>query len=168
MKKKKISIEQIKTGKLVGAPVPISVTIFLDGEECEFDTHIKPFGYAAVVARWQALGEKKAALAGTISSCICDATGKLLFTEQQVSENFSEELIEALWAKIYDVNNIGGKLKKQSSETMKSSQNSHSTESVETVSKPSKKISRTKKSAIGKNIATDAEALTLGEESSKP
>ena len=167
MKKKKISIEQIKTGKLVGTPVSVSVTIHLDGEECEFDTHIKPFGYAAVVARWQALGEKKAALAGTISSCICDATGKLLFTEQQVSENFSEELIEALWAKIYDVNNIGGKSKKMNSETMKSSQNSPSTELAETASKPSKKTSRTKKSVTGGNTYTEEGVSTSVDESSK-
>ena len=162
--KKKISIAEIQSGALIGTPVAISVPITLGDEECEFDTHVKPFSYATVVARWNAVGQNKEALAGTIASCICDEKGKLSFTENEVRENFSEELIEALWAKIIEVNNIGGKLKKMSSEKTNSSQNSPSTESVETLSKKSKKISRSKKSNIGENISTNVEASTQVEE----
>ena len=162
--KKKISIAEIQSGALIGTPVAISVPITLGDDECEFDTHVKPFSYATVVARWNAVGQNKEALAGTIASCICDEKGKLSFTENEVRENFSEELIEALWAKIIEVNNIGGKLKKMSSEKTNSSQNSPSTESVETLSKKSKKISRSKKSNIGENTSTDVEASIQVEE----
>ena len=162
--KKKISIAEIQSGALIGTPVAISVPITLGDDECEFDTHVKPFSYATVVARWNAVGQNKEALAGTIASCICDEKGKLSFTENEVRENFSEELIEALWAKIIEVNNIGGKLKKMSSEKTNSSQNSPSTESVETLSKKSKKISRSKKSNIGENISTNVEASTQVDE----
>lgn len=162
--KKKISIAEIQSGALIGTPVAISVPITLGDDECEFDTHVKPFSYATVVARWNAVGQNKEALAGTIASCICDEKGKLSFTENEVRENFSEELIEALWAKIIEVNNIGGKLKKMSSEKTSSLQNSPSTESVETLSKKSKKISRSKKSNIGENTSTSVEASIQVEE----
>lgn len=166
--KKKISIAEIQSGALIGTPVAISVPITLGEEECEFDTHVKPFSYATVVARWSAVSQNKEALAGTIASCVCDEKGKLLFTEAQVRENFSEELIEAIWEKIIEVNNIKGKLKKKNSEKTSSSQSLPSTESVETPSKPSKKTSRSKKSNTGKNTATDVEASTSADESSKP
>lgn len=154
--KKKISIAEIQSGALIGTPVVISVPITLGGEECEFDTHVKPFSYATVVARWNAVGENKEALAGTIASCICDETGKPSFTEDEVRTNFSQELIEALWDKILEVNNIGGKLKKTNSEKTNSSPSLPSTESVVEPSKKSKKISHSKKSSIGKNTDTGA------------
>ena len=157
---KKLSLSEIKSGALLGKPQPITVQIKVDGEDFEFDTHIKPFSYATVVARWKAVGENKEALAGTIASCVCDEAGELQFTEDQVREKFSEQLIEAIWQKIYDVNNIGGKSTTKSSEKTSSLQNSPSTESVETPLKPSKKASALKKSATGENTATDAEALT--------
>lgn len=166
--KKKISIAEIKAGALIGTPVSVTVPIMLGDEASEFDTHVKPFSYATVVARWSAVGQNKEALAGTIASCICDETGKLSFTEDEVRANFSEELIEALWAKIIEVNNIGGKLEKMSSEKTNSSQNSHSMESAETPSKKSKKTSRSKKSSSGANTPADAEASTQVEELSKP
>ncbi|WP_338562552.1 phage tail assembly chaperone family protein, TAC [Acinetobacter sp. KS-LM10] len=166
--KKKISIAEIQSGALIGTPVAISVPITLGEDECEFDTHVKPFSYATVVARWSAVGQNKEALAGTIASCVCDEKGKLLFTEDEVRANFSEELIEALWAKIIEVNNIGGKLKKTNSEKMNSSQNSPLMESVGTPLKKSKRTSRSKKSNTGVNTPTDAEASTQVEESSKP
>ena len=157
---KKLSLSEIKSGALLGKPQPITVQIKVDGEDFEFDTHIKPFSYATVVARWKAVGENKEALAGTIASCVCDEAGELQFTEDQVREKFSEQLIEAVWQKIYDVNNIGGKSATTNSEKTNSLQNSPSTESVETPLKPSKKTSASKKSATGENTATDAEALT--------
>ena len=157
---KKLSLNEIKSGALLGKPQPVTVQIKAEGEDFEFDTHIKPFSYATVVARWKAVGENKEALAGTIASCVCDEAGELQFTEDQVREKFSEELIEAIWQKIYDINNIGGKSKTKSLEKTNSLQNSPSTESVETPLKPSKKASASKKSATGENTATDAEALT--------
>lgn len=166
--KKKISIAEIQSGALIGTPVAISVPITLGEDECEFDTHVKPFSYATVVARWNAVGQNKEALAGTIASCVCDEKGKLLFTEDEVRANFSEELIEALWAKIIEVNNIGGKLKKTNSEKTNSSQNSPSTESVGVPLKKSKRTSRSKKSSSGANTSIDAGVSTLDEESSKP
>lgn len=157
---KKLSLNEIKSGALIGKPQQVTVQIKVDGEDCEFDTHIKPFSYATVVARWKAVGENKEALAGTIASCVCNEEGRLLFTEDQVRETFSEELIEAIWQKIYDINNIGGKSKAKSFEKTNSLQNSPSTESAGTPLKPSKKTSASKKSATGENTATDAEALT--------
>lgn len=156
---KKLSLSEIKSGALLGKPQPITVQIKVDGEDFEFDTHIKPFSYATVVARWKAVGENKEALAGTIASCVCDEAGELQFTEDQVREKFSEQLIEAVWQKIYDVNNIGGKSATTNSEKTNSLLNSPSTESAETPLKSSKKTSVSKKSATGENTATDAEVL---------
>ena len=158
--KKKISIAEIQSGALIGAPIFISVAITLEGEECEFDTHIKPFSYATVVARWKAVGENKEALAGTIASCICDEKGNLSFTEDEVRQNFSDELIEAVWQKIYDVNNIGGKSKTVSLKKPNSSRSLRLMESAGTPSKQSKRTSPIKKSLSGENTSTAVEAST--------
>lgn len=162
--KKKISIAEIKAGALIGTPILVTVPIMLGDEQSEFDTYVKPFSYATVVARWNAVGQNKEALAGTIASCVCDESGELSFTEDEVRANFSDELIEALWSKIIEVNNIGGKLKTMNSEKTNSSQNSSSTGSVGTRSNKSKRTSRSKKSSSGANTSTAAEVVTLAEE----
>lgn len=162
--KKKISISEIQSGALIGTPVAISVPITLGGEQCEFDTHVKPFSYATVVARWNAIGQNKEALAGTIASCICDETGKLSFTDEEVRTNFSQELIEALWDEIVKVNNIGGKSKTTNSEKTNSLPSLPLTESVVEPSKKSKKTSPSKKSSTGKNTDTGAVVSTSADE----
>lgn len=40
-----IDVAAIKSGSLIAAAVVVTVDFLVDGEECEFRTHIKPFSY---------------------------------------------------------------------------------------------------------------------------
>lgn len=110
---KKLSLSEIKAGTLVKKVEKVTITIKANGEDAEFDTYIKPFSYATAVAQMKAYGEDKEALAGVLASCICNEAGELAFTEQEVRENFSQALVDAIWEKVYEINVLGKPLKSQ-------------------------------------------------------
>lgn len=104
---KKISLKDIKSGALLGKPEKVIVTFKLDGEEAEFETHVKPFNYDTAIANYKAYGENKAALAGIIASCLCDESGKLILNEDDVRQHFNQALVDATWNEIIQVNALG-------------------------------------------------------------
>lgn len=104
---KKLKIDQIKSGILIGKPVFATVQIKYEGEDAEFETYIKPFSYETAVANLRAIGEKKEALAGILSSCICDEKGEATFTEDEIRKHFNQSLVDAIWAKVVEINVLG-------------------------------------------------------------
>lgn len=104
---KKLSLKEIKSGLLMGKPEEITVQIKVSGEDCEFNTFILPFSYDTAVAQLKAFGEKKEALAGILASVICDKTGKLEFTEDDIRTKFNQALVDAIWSKIVEINVLG-------------------------------------------------------------
>lgn len=150
---KKLSLSDIKSGSLIKNIEKVTVTIKVDGEDAEFDTNIKPFSYATAVAQMKAYGEDKEALAGVLSSCLCDEQGVLLFTELEVRENFSQALVDALWEKIYEVNILGKNQK------LTQTQNSSvKLESPQEEVLPKSKNSTSQKSKRGQPTETKGEA----------
>ena len=91
----------------MGEPEKITVEIKVKGEDCEFDTFILPFSYDTAVAQLKAFGEKKEALAGILASVICDEKGELVFTETEIRKKFNQALVDAIWAKIVEINVLG-------------------------------------------------------------
>lgn len=116
---KKITLDDIKTGKVLGSIEKVTINVPIGDEEYEFDTHIKPFSYNTAVAQLKAYSEDKESLAGVIASCLCDEKGVLLFTEDDVRDKFSQALVDATWEKIYEVNSLG-KSKKLTQKTKSS------------------------------------------------
>lgn len=116
---KKITLDDIKTGKVLGSIEKVTINVLIGDEEYEFDTHIKPFSYNTAVAQLKAYSEDKESLAGVIASCLCDEKGVLLFTEDDVRDKFSQALVDATWEKIYEVNSLG-KSKKLTQKTKSS------------------------------------------------
>lgn len=116
---KKITLNDIKSGNVLGNIEKVSIMVKVNDEECEFDTHIKPFSYSTAIAQLKAYTEDKEALAGVIASCLCDENGVLLFTEEDVRDKFSQALVDATWGKIYEVNSLG-KSKKSTTKTKSS------------------------------------------------
>ena len=104
---KKLKIDQIKSGILIGKPVFATVQIKYEGEDAEFETYIKPFSYETAVANLRAMGEQKEALAGILSSCICDEKGEATFTEDEIRKHFNQSLVDAIWAKVVEINVLG-------------------------------------------------------------
>ena len=156
---KKIDITEIKSGSLLGQPEKVVVQIKLGSEAAEFDTYVKPFSYDTAVAHLRAYGEKKESLAGILASCICDESGKLEFSEEDIRTKFPQALVEAIWNKVIEVNVMG---KTQSSNQKPSS----SVKSQSRRAKASKKSknSHTQKSRSGQHTPENMEASTLVEE----
>jgi len=104
---KKLKIDQIKSGVLIGKPVLATVQIKYEGEDAEFETYIKPFSYETAVANLRAIGEKKEALAGILASCICNEKGEPTFTESEIRQHFNQSLVDTIWAKVVEINVLG-------------------------------------------------------------
>lgn len=121
---KKLTLNDIKSGALMGKPEHVTVQIKVAGEDAEFDTHILPFSYNTAIAQMKAYGENKESLAGILASVICDEKGQLTFTEEEIRKHFNQALVDAIWSKVFEVNVMG----KQSSltKTTKSSSKSAS------------------------------------------
>lgn len=157
--KKKISLAAIKKGELVGAPVPVTIDIVVNGEECEIDAFIKPASYDTAIKRYQAYGENKEALAGIIATRVVNAKGKPEFTEDQVREYFNDALTEAVFAKITEVDHPpAGK-----DSAMEMTNSGTSLSSTELVDDPLPKPSAESvmpSSSNGGNTEPSAEALT--------
>lgn len=159
---KKLSIDQIKNGELIGKPEPITVEIKINGEDCEFDTHIMPFSYKTAVAQMRAYGAEKEALAGILASVIVDDGGTAVFTEDDIRENFNQALVDAIWQKVVEINMLG---KKSTSMPKTSSSLKSESQPEGPTQKPSR--SNTAKSKNTKHTSGSTEVLTSGEESSK-
>ncbi|MHA3078773.1 phage tail assembly chaperone family protein, TAC [Acinetobacter sp. ANC 5502] len=156
---KKIDITEINAGVLIAKPQAVTVQITYNGEDAEFDTFIKPYSYDTAVAKLRAFGENKEALAGILAASICDAEGNLQFTEAQVRQNFSQDLTDAIWSKVVEVNSLG------KTQNLNPKQNS-SVKSQSRRVKASKKskISHTQKLKSGQPMSENTEASTSVEE----
>lgn len=134
---KKLTLDQIKSGSLVAQPEFVTIPLEVDNEKVEFDTYIKPFSYATAVGRMQAYVENKAALAGIIAGSLYtkeiikiegeedQVVFKPTFTADEVRENFTELMTDAIWSKIVKINGLG-KQKPNSTQTQNSSVKSES------------------------------------------
>lgn len=156
---KKIDITEINAGVLIAKPQAVTVQIKYNGEDAEFDTFIKPYSYDTAVAKLRAFGENKEALAGILAASICDAEGNLQFTEAQVRRNFSQDLTDALWFKIVEVNSLG---KTQSSNPKRNSSVKSRSQRVKASKKS--KTSHTQKLKSGQPTSENTEASTSVEE----
>ncbi|KJV38186.1 phage tail assembly chaperone family protein, TAC [Acinetobacter brisouii] len=156
---KKIDIAQIKAGVLIAKPQAVTVQIKHDGEDVEFDTFIKPYSYDTAVAKLRAFGEQKEALAGILAASICDAEGNLQFTEAQIRQKFDQNLTDALWYKIVEVNSLG---KTQNSNPKRNSSVKSRSQRVKASKKS--KTSHTQKLKSGQHMSENTEASTSVEE----
>ena len=160
---KKLNIEQIKKGILVGKPVQVTVQIKLDGGDAEFETHIKPFSYETAVANLRAFGEQKEALAGILASCICDEKGTQAFTEAEIRQHFNQSLVDALWAKVIEINVLG-----KTSNSAQKTNSSAKSQSPQGVALKKQNNSQTKKSKLGQPTEPNEAHSTQVEELNKP
>lgn len=130
--KKKLSLADIKSGILIDTPEKITVEILVNGEPCDFETHIKIMDYSTAIAQMEANQKNKEALASILADCIVNEKGEPEFTEEEIRKHFSKPLIEAIWNKILEKNFLGKvSTPKKSLKKPRSGQNSSSTASVE-------------------------------------
>ncbi|WP_269914011.1 phage tail assembly chaperone family protein, TAC [Acinetobacter sp. HY1485] len=159
---KKLTVESIKAGKLIGEPKKVEIKVSVDGEEQIFETTLKPFSYGTAVAHLRAFGEKREALAGILASSMLDENNKPQFTEEQIREHFSEELTNAVWGKIVEINALG----KTSSSTQTTNSSAKSRSQRRKRSRKSNAC-HSQKSEHGQHTSENTAALTSDGASSK-
>ena len=129
--KKKLSLADIKSGILIDTPEKITVEILVNGEPCDFETHIKIMDYSTAIAQMEANQKNKEALASILADCIVNEKGEPEFTEEEIRKHFSKPLIDAIWQEILKKNFLGKVTAKTNLKEKNSGQNSSSTASVE-------------------------------------
>ncbi len=105
--KKKLSLADIKSGILIDTPEKITVEILVNGEPCDFETHIKIMDYSTAIAQMEANQKNKEALASILADCIVNEKGEPEFTEEEIRKHFSKPLIDAIWQEILKKNFLG-------------------------------------------------------------
>lgn len=103
-----LNLKSLKKAGLdnVGAPVKKTIELTNDaGEKIEFETYVRKRSYKTAVASLHAINSNSDKVAAYLSSSICDADGKEVFTLDEV-EGLPESLTYALLAAIGEVNSV--------------------------------------------------------------
>lgn len=102
----KLSLADIKGGSLVSQVREETVKFWHNGEEFEVDILIKqlPFGVTDDLLRRMNKGEDVAS--EWISKALVDDKGKLEFTQQQVKDKLVQPLANAIFDKVWGLENI--------------------------------------------------------------
>lgn len=158
--KKKLSLADIKSGILIDTPEKITVEILVNGEPCDFETHIKIMDYSTAIAQMEANQKNKEALASILADCIVNEKGEPEFTEEEIRKHFSKPLIDAIWQEILKKNFLGKVTATTNSKEKNSGQNSFSTASGEKQSRKQKEISATENTSTGGITASEKDDST--------
>lgn len=159
---KQLTANMITAGKLVLKPQAVSIKIFMDGEECEFKTTLKPFSYETSVAQMRAFGEKRESLADILAVSILNENGEPEFTAEHIRTCFSKELTDAIWNKLVEVNAMGKML--SLNQKMNSSAKSQSPQGRQ-LHKPNRR--RARNSASGRPTSKSTAVSTSEDASNK-
>lgn len=110
-----LTIDSLKTmGAFTGAPVERSVKWKQGDQELEATVYVRPLSYRSAVSDLSAMNGKTDAVAGRIAACICDESGKPVFTAADITGEADPDrgpldgnLTFALLAVIGEVNGMG-------------------------------------------------------------
>lgn len=103
---KKIDLNDIKQGALLGEAKTETLEFMLHGEKVSVDVRIVQLSYAQTAPYYQALqnGELEKVAAEWVAQSLVDGEGKQLFTTQQVKDNFSYNLLNSAIERILSLN----------------------------------------------------------------
>lgn len=103
---KKIDLNDIKQGALLGEAKTETLEFMLHGEKVSVDVRIVQLSYAQTAPYYQALqnGELEKVAAEWVAQSLVDDDGKTLFTAQQVKDNFSYNLLNSAIERILSLN----------------------------------------------------------------
>lgn len=102
----KLKLSDIKTGSLVSEIRDETVEFFHNGEEYEVDIRIKQLPFVETESLYSRLNKGEDVVAEWISKALVDDKDKLQFTKKQVEENFVQGLANAVFDKVYGIDNL--------------------------------------------------------------
>lgn len=102
----KLKLSDIKTGSLVSEIRDETVEFFHNGEEYEVDIRIKQLPFVETESLFSRLNKGEDVAAEWISKALVDDKGKQQFTKKQVEESFVQSLANAVFDKVYGIDNL--------------------------------------------------------------
>lgn len=102
----KLKLSDIKNGSLVSEIRDETVTFFHNGEEFEADIRIKQLPFVETESLFNRLNKGEEVAAEWISKALVDEKGKQQFTKKQVEDNFVQSLANAVFDKVYGIDNL--------------------------------------------------------------
>ena len=102
----KLKLSDIKTGSLVSEIRDETVEFFHNGEEYEVDIRIKQLPFIETESLFSRLNKGEDVAAEWISKALVDDKGKQQFTKKQVEESFVQSLANAVFDRVYGIDNL--------------------------------------------------------------
>ncbi|MDE0490004.1 phage tail assembly chaperone family protein, TAC [Psychrobacter sp. A3] len=109
----KILLSDVKAGSLVDEIHSEKVEFYHKGELCEVDIMFKTLPFAISDDLHNRMNNKEDVAAEWISKALVDEDGKLQFTKKQVEDNFIQPLANAVFNKVWGLDNIKKAVEKQ-------------------------------------------------------
>lgn len=115
----KVSLLDVKAGSLVSEIRDDTVSFYHNGEEFEVDIRIKQLPFAVTDDLHKRQNNKEDVAFEWISKALVDDKGELLFTQQEVEDNFVQAMGSAIFDKVWGLDNVKKAVEKEASKKKK-------------------------------------------------
>lgn len=115
----KILLSDVKSGSLVSEIREETVEFWHKGELCEVDLLFKTLPFVETEPLYKRMTNKEDVAAEWISKALVDEDGKQQFTQQQVEKNFIQPLANAVFEKLWGLDNVKKAASKATTKTKK-------------------------------------------------
>ena len=102
----KILLSDVKAGSLISEIREETVEFYHKGELCEVDLLFKNLPYLETESLYRRMHDKEDVASEWISKALVDDKGKQQFTHKQVKENFIQPLANAIFEKLWGLDNV--------------------------------------------------------------
>lgn len=109
----KLQLSDIKAGSLVSEIHEDTVEFYHKGELREVDVLFKTLPFGESDPLHNRMNDKEDVAAEWISKTLVDEKGKLQFTQQQVEKNFIQPLANAVFNKVWGLDNVKKAMEQQ-------------------------------------------------------
>ncbi len=109
----KISLLDVKAGRLVGEIRDETVRFYHNGDEFEVDIRIKQLPFAITDDLHKRMNNKEDVAFEWISKALVDDKGELLFSQEQVEQLFVQGMGAAIFEKVWGLDNIKKSVKNE-------------------------------------------------------
>lgn len=115
----KLLLSDIKSGSLVSEIREETVEFYHKGELFEVDLLFKTLPFIETELLHKRMNNKEDVAAEWISKALVDEDGKQQFTQQQVEKNFIQPLANAVFDKVWGLDNVKKAMEKSTTKTKK-------------------------------------------------
>lgn len=112
---KEFQLSDIKSGNLVSQVRDEKVIFWHNGEECSVDIRIKQLPFIETESLHSRMNKGEDVVSEWVSKALVDDKGKVVFTKKQVEDNFVQALANAVFNKVWGIDNVKKAIEKTKS-----------------------------------------------------